>query len=125
MQQSRHAFKTKAGAVVTPQEPKVVVYRGDIRIGWGEPAPTRNPVRLRVEFSFRRPQYHVDSRGSVKPKWADARFTGKPDLDKLVRSVMDALTGYAFVDDSQVIEVEASKRFSETEQTFVSLREVS
>ena len=55
----------------------------------------------------------------------DVDGDGKPDLDKLVRSVMDALTGYAFVDDSQVIEVEASKRFSETEQTFVSLREVS
>ena len=34
----------------------------------------------------------------------------RPDLDKLIRSTFDGLTGAAYKDDSQVVEVHASKR---------------
>ena len=36
----------------------------------------------------------------------------RPDLDKLVRAVLDALTGIAYVDDGQVVEITASKIYS-------------
>ena len=35
-----------------------------------------------------------------------------PDLDKLVRSVLDALTGYAYIDDRQVGSLVASKEWT-------------
>ena len=58
------------------------------------------PVRIVTEFMFDRPK-------SVKVPF---KIT-KPDLDKLLRSVLDALTGVLFKDDSQVIESHAYKRF--------------
>jgi Holliday junction resolvase RusA-like endonuclease len=36
----------------------------------------------------------------------------KPDLDKLVRSVNDALTGILYGDDAQVVAIRASKRYA-------------
>lgn len=36
----------------------------------------------------------------------------RPDLDKLIRAVLDALTGIAYVDDGQVVEITASKIYS-------------
>ncbi|MDP7337683.1 MAG: RusA family crossover junction endodeoxyribonuclease [Vicinamibacterales bacterium] len=36
----------------------------------------------------------------------------KPDLDKLTRAVLDALTGVLFKDDSQVVEIVASKTYA-------------
>ena len=36
----------------------------------------------------------------------------KPDLDKLVRSLMDALSQVAFIDDALVVDVMACKRFA-------------
>jgi len=36
----------------------------------------------------------------------------RPDLDKLVRAVFDALTNVVFKDDSQVVSVFASKRLA-------------
>lgn len=36
----------------------------------------------------------------------------RPDLDKLIRAVLDALTGIAYVDDGQVIAITASKIYS-------------
>jgi Holliday junction resolvase RusA-like endonuclease len=58
------------------------------------------PVRVEVRFFFPRPK-------SVKK----LDKTTKPDLDKLIRSALDALTGIAFEDDSQVTEVHACKLF--------------
>jgi Holliday junction resolvase RusA-like endonuclease len=43
---------------------------------------------------------------------ADARpTTKKDDLDKLTRTLFDALTGIAYDDDSQVVECHVSKRY--------------
>lgn len=37
----------------------------------------------------------------------------KPDLDKLLRALNDGLTGVAFHDDSQVVNIAATKRRAE------------
>ena len=41
--------------------------------------------------------------------------TVKPDLDKLIRCVLDALTGIIFVDDSQVTELKALKQYNDSD----------
>ncbi len=38
--------------------------------------------------------------------------TKKPDLDKLLRNIMDAMTGVIYVDDAQVIDICASKYYA-------------
>ncbi len=38
--------------------------------------------------------------------------TTRPDLDKLVRAVLDALTGVVWRDDSQVVEILAHKSYA-------------
>lgn len=58
--------------------------------------------RLAIVFRFQRPK---SVRKSVIEK------TTKPDVDKLVRSILDALTGIIWVDDSQVVEIHARKEF--------------
>ena len=59
----------------------------------------------------------VESSKKVKP-WRRAvnaapPMVQRPDLDKLIRSTLDGLTGAVFVDDSQVVAVHASKRRAE------------
>lgn len=60
------------------------------------------PFRLAVTFRFQKPK-------SVK-KTVLEKVT-KPDTDKLIRSVLDALTGIVWTDDSQVVEILARKQF--------------
>lgn len=54
--------------------------------------------------------------GLQKPKSTPKRVetpTTKPDIDKLIRAALDALTGVVFADDSQVSQVTASKTYAE------------
>ena len=37
----------------------------------------------------------------------------RPDIDNVLKSIFDALNGYAFVDDSQIVSIHAEKIYSE------------
>jgi len=67
--------------------------------------PTNAPVTLRIVFWMPRPKNRV---WKTKPMPAEPHAK-KPDIDNLCKSVMDALHGLAWRDDSQVCEVTASK----------------
>ena len=41
----------------------------------------------------------------------------RPDIDKLARAILDALTGIWFTDDSTVIDLRATKRIAEPDET--------
>ncbi|MBQ1296107.1 MAG: RusA family crossover junction endodeoxyribonuclease, partial [Clostridiales bacterium] len=59
------------------------------------------PVVLEVTFYLAKPKSNKLKEPSNK----------KADLDKLVRAVNDALSGLVFYDDSQVVEINASKEW--------------
>lgn len=79
---------------------------------WGEGVTAIGPVALVLTFVMERPRSHyADLQGTVKARYIDAEPTARPDLDKLVRAILDALTGIVYDDDSQVIHVAATKEF--------------
>lgn len=65
-------------------------------------APLDGDLAVSIEFQFVRPKSVRRARPSVKP-----------DLDKLVRAVFDAITeSGAWVDDARVVTVKASKVYA-------------
>lgn len=62
-------------------------------------------VGIRVVFTMVRPAGHFGKRGLLPS--ARRRPTVKPDIDKLLRAILDALTGVAYRDDAQVVRVDA------------------
>jgi Holliday junction resolvase RusA-like endonuclease len=73
--------------------------------------PTMGAVTLRFDFTFPRPAGHYGKKGNLLPS-APAEKTTKPDIDKLIRAAMDALTGVVYRDDAQVTWVATIKRFT-------------
>ncbi len=69
-------------------------------------------VDLHVTFYMPRPKSHLNSAGQRKPS-APALHTKKPDLDKLLRCVCDALTGVCYADDSQIIRCSVHKTYQD------------
>jgi crossover junction endodeoxyribonuclease RusA len=78
-------------------------YQGDIHSG---------PMSIQLDFIL------------IKPR-TSVRTYPRLDIDKLIRAVLDALTGHAYKDDSQVISVIATKAFGPTAGVKISLREES
>lgn len=74
-------------------------------------------VALDVEFRMPRAKGHYLPANSRRPKPvlrddAPRRPIGKPDVDKLARAVLDALSGVVWIDDAQVVSVAASKVYA-------------
>lgn len=69
------------------------------------------PVVVRLIFRLPRPKGHYTGKGELKPS-ALAVSEKKPDLDKLIRAVLDALTGVCWRDDAQVCYLAAEKRYA-------------
>lgn len=69
-------------------------------------------IDLYLDFRFMRPPSHLRASGKLR-KSAPQMHVFKPDVDKLTRAVLDALTGEIFADDRQVVSVHASKFWTE------------
>lgn len=71
------------------------------------PEKIDGPVRISLIFTMPRVKSHFGTGKNINLVKATAPMwhTAKPDLDKLVRCVKDALTGIAWHDDSQVCEI--------------------
>lgn len=66
-----------------------------------------------IEFKLARPSGHWHpTKGGLKPS-APAAPRGKPDIDKLARTTLDALTGIAFDDDGRIVDLVTRKRYAE------------
>lgn len=70
---------------------------------WTRP-PSSNAFTVSVDFFFNRPKSHFGTGKKSGVLRADAPqwHISTPDTDKLLRSVLDALTAIVYVDDRQV-----------------------
>lgn len=87
----------------------------------------RGPLRLSVTFVYPRPKNHYrtgKNAGVLRPD-APKHKTTKPDTTKLLRSTEDALTGIAWVDDSQVVEQWATKIYGDDPGAVITIEEMA
>lgn len=100
-QGSLKPFKDKAGnARVRSDNSATMPWRAVV--GASVRAQLRSPVILFPEGPVQLGCLFVMRRRVAEPKRATPPHTRKPDLDKLTRAVLDALTGNLYTDDAQV-----------------------
>lgn len=83
--------------------------------------PMEVPLRVDLLFFFRRPKSHFNKKGLKKdaPKF----HTKKPDIDNLIKFVLDALNKVFWKDDSQVVFVCAEKLYNDREGIRILIEE--
>lgn len=74
------------------------------------------PVRVEAHFYFTRPK---------SGKKGELHKITRPDLDKLARALLDAMTGTVFTDDSQVSQLWVSKFLDGASRTWVRVSTLS
>jgi Holliday junction resolvase RusA-like endonuclease len=106
-------------AVITSDNKKTKPWKQEIAGAAAEAMADRKldpiagqPIAVSCTFFFDRPK---SLRKSVLAKMT------KPDLDKLLRSALDALTGTVFKDDAQVVSVVMEKRFDATPRAILTI----
>ena len=78
--------------------------------------PTDQPVAIKIEFF-----YAIPKRWNQKKKSEAKWHISRPDIDNLVKSVLDSLNGIAFLDDSQVCSVQASKQYADIDEVKIEI----
>jgi Holliday junction resolvase RusA-like endonuclease len=83
---------------------RLATWRADIaRLGKSAGCqPSERPIAISLIFNI------------IKPKTVNRQMpTVPPDLDKLIRAVLDGLTGVAYKDDGQVVRITAVKIYGQ------------
>lgn len=111
----RPRFSKVGGFVKTYTDQKTRDYESLIskaaRTAMGETPPMEGAVSVSLYFRLPMPRATPKKRmvslldGSVRP-------TKRPDLDNLDKSVLDAMNGIVYADDSQVVTIHSKKVYS-------------
>ena len=102
----------KPGVMIHSRAKELAVWRADIArnaelFGY---TPVTGGVSVEINFVF------------IKPKTVTREMpTVAPDLDKLIRAVLDGLTGVAYEDDCQVVTITASKHYGTTAGAWIGV----
>ena len=109
------------GKMVESGSKRLAPWRADVRAAAeraiGDDGPGvlwDQPVKVQLTFRLPRPKAHFGSgRNADKVKPSAPRWpAGRPDLDKLARAVLDAITGVVIADDSTVVDLCLRKRYA-------------
>ena len=106
-QGSKNAYRRGNKVVLVESSKKVKPWRAAVAqaatIAYLRTEPIDGPVAVEIDFHLPRPK--------SLPKrviW----MVKKPDLDKLIRSTLDALSGIAYIDDNRVTRIVADKHYA-------------
>ena len=75
-------------------------------------------------------QYFPVPKGTSKVKHQkminnEIQHTKKPDIDNIIKSILDGLNGLAYEDDSQIVSLTANKYYSDNPRVDVSIKKIN
>lgn len=115
---------TKTGRTYTPkttaEHERLVAdtYRACAKIAGAE--ITDRPVLLSVDARYAIPRSARRKKLPDKLHSGDP-YTSRPDLDNIIKAILDGLNGVAYVDDAQVYAIYSKKTYAESSSVTVSV----
>lgn len=114
------------GHAVTPESTRT--YEHMIAMLWKceQYGISEKPIAIEIKAFYLVPKsWSKKKQEAVRSR--EIKPTVKPDIDNIVKIVLDGLNGVAFTDDKQVIEIQAQKCYvfeEEQEGVFVDVKEL-
>lgn len=118
--------KTNGMSSITPE--KTVLYENLISTCYMQAAgeerfPDDSYLLIRIQAYFEPPK-SASKKAKVEMLEGKILPAKKPDIDNIIKAVLDALNGVAYRDDTQVTELHARKRYGEIPRVEVILQEI-
>ena len=112
---------TRTGRVYTPAATlKAERAFAAISAAHAPPEPLEGGLTLRLEYVFE-PAKSWSKKKKASALGGELAHTTRPDLDNLVKLTSDALEGIFFKNDTQIVRIEASKRYGAQALTRVEI----
>jgi Holliday junction resolvase RusA-like endonuclease len=111
--QARPRFYRRGNFVGTYDAKESRGYKLDIKyqVMDAHPVKMQGPLTMTVDFMMPRPKAHYGSKGLKKD--APHYHEKKPDIDNLIKALLDSVSGILFDNDSQISVLLATKKYSE------------
>lgn len=121
---ARPRMNTKARKTYTPTKTKL--YEFNLRQWFLINYPNFRPIEGRIKVSII--AYFEIPKSTSKIKEAEMLInnispTKKPDIDNIVKIVLDAMNKFAYKDDTQVVKLIAEKKYASTPKVVVKIEE--
>ena len=121
---ARPRMNTRTGKAYTPTN--TINYEYFLRQWFIRKYPNFKPIDGRVKVSII--AYFEVPKSTSKKKEAEMLSnsispTKKPDIDNIVKIVLDGMNKFAFKDDTQVIKLEVEKKYAETPRISIKIEE--
>ena len=91
-------------------------------VEYGNIKPSDKPLKAEIIFYMPIPK-SASKKVKTAMKNGETAHIKKPDLDNMAKSVLDALNGLAYIDDSQIYSLTLFKTYSEQPRTELMLEE--
>lgn len=121
---ARPRMNTRTGRAYTPTNTKLYEY--SLRQWFIREYPNFKPIESRVKVTII--AYFSVPKSTSKKKEAEMSNqnispTKKPDIDNIIKIVLDAMNKFAFRDDTQVTELEIKKKYDKTPRIYIKIEE--
>lgn len=121
---ARPRMNTRTGRAYTPSKTKNYEYF--LRQWFIRKYPNFKQLESRVKVTI---VAYFDIPKSTSKKKEDEMLIGKisptkkPDIDNIVKIILDAMNKFAFKDDTQVTKMEVEKKYNQTPKIYVKIEE--
>ena len=111
----RPKFSRQGNFIRTYTPDKTVNYENLVKLSWAESGNQmlHGKIYATIYAFFKIPKSVSKKK---RAEMAGAHYDKKPDADNLAKSILDALNGIAYDDDSQVVGLLVEKRYTDGEE---------
>jgi len=108
--------KGRGFPILTSDNPKAKKWEDEIRRAIRSEEYLTGPIVINLKFCMPIPK-STSKKRRLTLNWQ----VKKPDIDKLARAILDALTGTIYKDDSQVAKLTAEKIYGDSPGVFIGI----
>lgn len=121
---ARPRVNTNTGRAYTPTKTKDYEYLVEqyfiLKYPKFEPIKNRTKVTIKAYFeipkSTNKKQKEEMLKNNISP-------TKKPDIDNIIKIILDSMNKFAFEDDNQITKIDVEKIYSEEEKIYIKIEE--
>lgn len=110
------ATRGKYHFAYTPERTKI--YEQKVKDCFGDNVLTSGPIAVKIEAIYKVP---ASASKKKKAELLKSYPVKKPDLDNVVKIVLDALNTIAYKDDSQIVMISAVRKYGNEPQVIVEI----